>query len=197
MKKRIVFIIVVGFMASFGFAQATDTIQPQSQYQKPVPVVKPEKKKQTSYRKIFYGGSIGLSFGSYTSIRLNPMIGYRLTSKLSTGFKFLYEYSKYHSSYNSDKTYDNYGASIFARYRFIPQAYIHAEYNFVNYQAYGINGDSYRYTVPYLLVGGGFIQKVGANTFLYAEILFDVLNDSNSQYSPWNPFYSFGVSVGF
>jgi len=200
MKRSFVIMAVLCFVFSFSYAQTADTVKNESEshYQKTVPAPKTveRKKQKSSYKKVFYGGSFGMSFGSYTSFRLYPMIGYRLTSRLSTGVKFLYEYSKYNSNY-SDKSFHNYGVSVFSRYRFIPQAYIHAEYNYVNYEAYNYNNERYRYAVPYLFLGGGYVQKIGGRTFLYAEVLFDVLNDENSPYSAWNPFYSVGVSVGF
>jgi len=204
MKKTLLLLIIV-FSINIAFSQTTDTVivstsdttyQQESQKQDTPKQqkVEPKKKSKASLNKVFFGGSLGLSFGSYTSIRVYPMIGYKLTPKLSTGVKFMYEYAKHSSSSN---TYNNYGGSIFARYRIIPQIYVHAEYNYMNYQGYNYLNEGYRYAVPYLFVGGGFVQRIGKNSYAYAEILFDVLNDSNSPYNEWNPFYSVGVSVGF
>ena len=205
MKKTILLLILV-FSISLAFSQvststdvntADTTYQQESQKKEQVEKVKKVKKQpkaKASYKKVFFGGSLGLSFGSYTSIRVYPMIGYKLTPKLSTGVKFMYEYAKHHSSSNS---YNNYGGSLFARYRLISQIYVHAEYNYMNYQGYNYLNEGYRYAVPYLFLGGGFAQRIGNNSYAYAEILFDVLNDSHSPYNEWNPFYSVGVSVGF
>ncbi len=38
--------------------------------------------------KLFAGGSLGLSFGSYTLINLSPQIGYRFNKYLSSGVGF-------------------------------------------------------------------------------------------------------------
>jgi len=199
MKKTMLLSILV-LSVNLLFSQTINTTEinkSDSTYQQKSPEqeqVKKQKKAKSHQNKLFFGGSLGFSFGSYTSIRVYPMIGYKLTPKLSTGVKFMYEYSKHNASSN---TYNNYGASIFARYRIIPQIYVHAEYNYMNYQGYNYNNEGYRYAVPYLFLGGGFVQRIGKSTYAYAEILFDVLNDSNSPYNEWNPFYSVGVSVGF
>ncbi|OYT15477.1 MAG: hypothetical protein B7C24_12825 [Bacteroidetes bacterium 4572_77] len=155
-----------------------------------------QKKSTNHLNKMFFGGSMGFSFGSYTSIRVYPLIGYRLTPKLSMGLKLQYEYAKQNHN-THEYTYHNYGFGLFSRFKFIPQAYIHAEYNYMNYESYTLNSENYRYAVPYLLLGGGYIQKIGKRTSAYVEILFDVLNDSNSPYQQWTPFYTVGVSTSF
>lgn len=156
-----------------------------------------QKNQRSDYiSKIFYGGSFGLSFGSVTSIRINPLVGYKITPKLSAGVTGLYEFNSY-DSYYGRQNYNNYGGSVFTRFRFIPQAYAHAEFNFISYEFSGFNNSKYRQGVPFILLGGGFAQRIGGNTFAYAQILFDVLQDRNSPYGAWEPFYSVGVSVGF
>lgn len=192
-------LLIVSFILSIslGYSQTVDStqtnVQPKNNEQ-----IKPAKKNSSkpSLKKVFLGGSLGLSFGTYTSVRLYPMIGYKVTPKFSIGTKFMYEYAK-NSAYSNNNTYNNYGLSVFSRYRIIPQVYVHAEYNYMNYEGYSFNNENYRYAVPYLFLGGGFVQKTGRNSHIYAEILFDVLNDSNSPYAEWTPFYSVGVSMGF
>ena len=198
--KNLIMMMSFVLISAMGFSQISDTTnaQTQTKYQKQTKPAEPIKynNSKASFKKLYFGGSMGFSFGNYTSVRIYPLIGYKVTPKLSAGFKFMYEYAK-SNYYSESKTYNNYGASIFSRYRIIPQIYLHAEYSYMNYQSYKFNGESYRYGVPYLLLGGGFVQRIGASSFAYAEILFDVLNDSNSPYAEWAPFYSVGVSVGF
>jgi len=50
--------------------------------------------------------------------------------------------------------------------------------------------------VPFLMLGGGYIQPISPTTSLFVEVLFDVLQDSNSPYDAWTPFVSVGISVG-
>jgi hypothetical protein len=97
----------------------------------------------------------------------------------------------------------NYGGSIFARYRIIPQIYAHAEYVYFSYEqisSINFSGNSYnteRVWVPFLLLGGGVSQMVSPGVWVFAEVLFDVINDPNSPYKSGDPFVSFGVGVGF
>ncbi len=146
--------------------------------------------------KIYYGGNIGLALGSYTMIGVYPLVGYKVTPSLSTGLKVGYEYIS-DKRYSSNHTTSNYGASIFARYRIIQPLYVHLEYAGMNYELYNQLGESNRRWVPFLLAGAGYSQHLGGRTWLVAQILFDVLQNSNSPYRSWEPFYSIGISAGF
>ena len=44
-------------------------------------------KKQSGEKKVYYGGYINFSLGSYTSIGIEPMIGYKIIPRLSVGAK--------------------------------------------------------------------------------------------------------------
>jgi hypothetical protein len=143
--------------------------------------------------QLYFGGSVGLSFGSYTQIGLYPLIGYKITPKLSTGVKLTYQYVS-DSRYSTSYTTSNYGGSVFARYRIIPLIYAHIEYESINYESYY---DSSRKWVPFLFVGGGLTKRMGGNTWLIAQVLFDVIQNEDSPYSAGAPFFSIGVGFGF
>jgi hypothetical protein len=155
--------------------------------------------------KWYYGGNIGFSFwNDYFYLGVYPLVGYKVTPILSLGAKVGY-------AYISDDRYEpfpalntsNYGGSLFSRYRIIPQIYAHAEFAYWSYEnisSFNTVNNTYnteRYWVPYLLLGGGFSQNVGPNVWLFAEVLFDVINDENSPYESGEPFISFGAGVGF
>lgn len=155
-----------------------------------------EKPKAPIKDKIYYGGYVNLSFGSYTVVGIEPMIAYKLKPKLSVGLKINYTYTS--SNYSGTKyTSSSYGGSIFARYRVIPPLYAHVEYAAYNYEFYNSLGESTREWVPFLFVGAGYSQKMGGRAWLNFQILFDVLQSSKSPYNDWEPFYSIGVGVGF
>ena len=142
---------------------------------------------------IFYGGYINLSFGSYTVIGIEPMVGYKLTPKLSTGVKVRYNYiqdDRYAKSY----TTSTYGGSIFGRYLVTSKFYAQAEAASYSYEYY-LSGE--REWVPFLLMGGGFTQPLSERTWLNIEILFDVLQDEKSPYEDWEPFFSIGIGASF
>lgn len=146
--------------------------------------------------KIYFGGTIGLSFGNYTAIRIAPLAAYKIKPKLSVGLQIGYEYVR-DSRYSETLTSHNYGGSIFSRYRIIPQVFAHAEYAMVNYEIHTSLDTSERKTVPYLFLGGGYSQQVAPGTWMFVQVLFDVLQSNDSPYDDWEPFFSIGVGVGF
>lgn len=154
----------------------------------------PAPKQSSTQNRVYYGGSVSLAFSGAFRIGIYPMIGYKLSPKASLGAEVGYEYVNYD---NTDKSASNYGGSVFARYRVVPQAYGMAKFQAVSYEFFGITGDSSRETVPFLLLGGGVVQRVAPRTTAYAEVLFDVLQDESSPYESWEPFVNVGVGVGF
>jgi len=144
--------------------------------------------------KIYYGGSVTLSFGDATQVGIFPMIGYKISPKFSLGGEVGYEYVNYD---DIDESSHNFGGGVFGRYRFIPQLYGHAELDLVSYDIPALSGESSREAVPFLLLGGGYVHQVSPRTSLFAEVLVDVLQDENSPYDDWEPILSIGVGVGF
>ncbi len=145
-------------------------------------------------QRIYYGGSFTFSIGSTTRIGIFPSVAYKITPKTSGGIGLSYEYVDYEGPGRSGH---NYGVSTFARYRILPQIYGHAEYRVSSYQLFTTPDDSRRTTVPFLLLGGGYVNQISPRTWAYVEILFDVLNDPNSPYPEGEPVGNIGVSVGF
>jgi hypothetical protein len=194
MKSLLSILLITFITAGVSFCQDTDTTQVSTQQQQQQ---KPAKKKHPpSYKRVYFGGYMSLTVGSYTRIGVYPLIGYKFTPKLSGGVKIGYEYvrdNRFASTYQTN----NYGGSIFARYRIIPQLYAHVEYEQINYELYNIDGTSTREWVPFLYVGGGYSQPLGGNVWLNAQVLFDVLQDERSPYRRWDPVFSVGIAAGF
>jgi len=173
----------------------TVTTPAAAQQSTPPAVVPPSSQPRRKLRdRVYFGGSVTLSFGDVTRIGVYPMIAYKFTPKLSLGTEFGYEWVKYD---DIDESANNYGWSIFSNYRIIPQLYAHAEYQMVNYEIFTSPTTSDREWIPYLLLGGGLSSRIGANTWGYVEVLFDVLNDEHSPYDKGEPIISAGVGVGF
>jgi hypothetical protein len=147
--------------------------------------------------KYYWGGYLNVVFGSYTAIGIEPLIAYKVTPKFSTGAILTYEYvsDNTNSGYTTKST--NYGASIFTRYRIVPQFYFHAEFSEMKYDSYNSSGYNTHYWVPFLFVGGGFSQQISQNSWMNTQILFDVIQNEHSPYSGGVPFYSIGFGVGF
>ena len=153
------------------------------------------KSKRNIRDNLFFGGYINLSFGSYTVIGIEPMVGYRLTSKFSTGVKVRYNYIE-DDRYAQTYTTSTYGGSLFGRYFVTPKFYAQAEAATYNYETFYFGGGSDREWVPFLLLGGGIKQPLSERTWLNVEILFDVLQDDGSPYEDWEPFFSIGIGAG-
>ncbi len=182
--KKIILVLVLSIATvagSFAQTEEEEITQPQEQ--------------STYQITPYYGLTFGLGIGNYTSINLRPMVGFHITPKFSAGMRVNYEYIKDKRS-TYDIIWNNYGASIFGRYRFVPRFYGHAEFAYNNY-TYKILDEKQNNWVPLLLIGGGYVQPLGNNVALVAEILFDVIQDENSPYSSYEPFWSIGVQVGF
>jgi hypothetical protein len=142
--------------------------------------------------RFYFGGSVGLMLSNdLTRVSVQPMVGYKLGPKASVGAKLGYEYYNDHRA-DQDFESHNYGGSVFTRYRVIPQAYAHAEFEYTSYDF----GDA-RVWVPFLLLGGGYTQPISKKSQFMVEVLFDVLQDSNSPYDAWEPVVNVGVGVGF
>ena len=150
-----------------------------------------QKPKQT-YSPVYYGGTLGFNFfGDVFSISVQPLVGYKFTPKLSGGITFIYQYFR-DNRFDPSLTYHNYGGTVFSRYRIIPQLYAHAEFAYISYDF--VTG---REAVPFLLLGGGYSQRIAPTAWAYVQVLFDVIQDSKSPYKNWDPWISIGVAAGF
>ncbi len=145
---------------------------------------------------LFYGGYINLSFGNYSVLGIEPMVGYKWDENISTGVKLRYDYIR-DSRYDTTRTTSNYGGSIFGRYRITSEFYAQLEPAAYNYELYYSDGSSEREWVPYLFAGGGYRKPLGERSWLYVEIMFDLLQDEKSPYDDWTPFFSIGAGTGF
>ena len=151
---------------------------------------------QPGPKKIYYGGTVGLSFGDYFRFSIVPFVGYKLKPKLHIGGKVGYEYIE-DSRYAEELTSHNYGASVFTRVFPRPSIYGHAEFAYMSYKYMVSDTESDRFWVPFLYVGGGLVKPIGQSASVFVEVLFDVLQDDKSPYEDWAPFISAGVGVGF
>jgi hypothetical protein len=151
--------------------------------------------------RIWFGGGVGLSFGTFTAIQLDPMVGYKVDKpgKLSLGVGGSYWYFR-DNRFSIPYEFNAYGYRIFSRYRFIEQAFAHVEWLHMNVETrrFGPLSDiGRRAWVPHLLVGGGYMQRLGGRSSVFLQVLFDVVQDPNSLYYGVGPIFGGGVAVGF
>ena len=94
-------------------------------------------------------------------------------------------------------------ASPWIGYKISQNLYAHSAFVYSSYErikSFNINQQTYeteRNWISFLLVGADYMQSIRKNICTYGKILFDVLQDSNSPYKKWDPFFSAGIEVGF
>jgi hypothetical protein len=192
--KNILLLVLLTGLVSYAQTNDPDSTKPSQP---------PQEVQQSQPSKWYYGGTVGFNFwGDYFYLSVNPLVGYQVSPKFSVGGKLQYAYINDQRYDPLELTSHNYGASIFTRYRPIYQIYLHAEFAYASYENYTIYANPYRAEsernwVPFLLLGGGFVQHIGPNASVYAEVLFDVIQDENSPYEDWDPIISIGAGVGF
>ena len=156
-------------------------------------------KKKFDRSKIYAGGNIGLLFGTITVVDIYPIIGYRLTKDLSAGFGVTYQYFS-DNRYNPNFSTSIYGGSVFARYVIVENLFAHSEYELINREfilidtSTGTIVDRSRRNVGSLLVGGGYRQRIGSNSYFVLMALWN-LNESVYSLYP-NPIIRMGVNIG-
>ncbi len=188
MKKIILLIFLICAMMSNSWALNAGKDEQYSRLSKQDKIIQPD--------RIYYGAELGLSFGDYFQISVIPMIGYKLTPKFSVGGKIGYSYTA-DKRFEEKITSNSYGASIFSRYSLIAGLYAHAEFAYFSYEFQTRQLESEREWVPFIMLGGGYTLPISANTSMFVEVLWDVLQDENSPYDSSDPFIKIGVGVGF
>ncbi len=150
----------------------------------------------SSRSNIFYGGGISASFGTVDYVELSPMIGMHLDSRTSVGTSILYRYRNDDRN-NRSVTTNDYGASLFARYRIIPSFYIEADYEYLDHEYYSGSSGTERRQYHSFLAGGGMSTPISSNAAMYMSVLYNFsYEEDDSPYSdPW--VVRFGVSIGF
>jgi hypothetical protein len=143
--------------------------------------------------KVYFGGNVGLQFGSATFLAISPLVGYKISPKLSAGVGITYQYYHY-----KDKYYDIqsnvYGARVFGRYMITDYLFGHVEYEYLNLEEYNFLPKR-RVDVGSLLAGGGYMQRLGPRSAMVAMILY---NFTESYYTPYqNPIIRIGMNFGF
>lgn len=151
-----------------------------------LPANEPQPKKPIRER-LFFGGELGLQFGTITFINISPLIGYKITERLSAGLgpKYLYYRDKFFAYSTS-----MYGGRVFVRYNITPAIFAHAEYEVLNLETYFKR----RENVESIFVGGGFRQRIGQKSFMALTALWNI---NESVYSPYvNPIIRMEFIIG-
>ena len=134
--------------------------------------------------RLFFGGDLGLSFGTITYIRVAPIIGYNINPKLAVGVGPSYQY--YDDTRFPGSSSSIYGGSIFGRYFVLENIFLQSEFEVLNLEelSFYSNSDYFpsRVTIPVLFVGGGFSQRTANGSGFFIGIFYDLIGDINSPY---------------
>jgi len=154
--------------------------------------------------RIFTGGGMGLSFSNYYSyFSISPLIGIKLTPKIAAGVQVQYRYTKYKQTVPSFTTND-YGISPFVRYNFYGPFFLHAEYEYLNYEypsPYSQN-ETIRRGFNSVMAGGGLFQPIGRHAGFYMMALYNfsyVAPATQYDVTPYNSplVLRVGITAGF
>jgi len=181
--------------------------------------------KKSFAERLYFGGALGLSIGSYSSlVDISPIMGFGVTDDFIVGIGLTYKHYRlkdyYYNSADgsfSDSRTNIYGGSIWARYflskteiPIIENIFLHGEIEpltFVNQYKFSPGGniqDPYgnryieekeRINITGVYLGGGLRQMVSNRSYLYIEVLWDFNEGLYSPYS--NPRIRIGFAAGF
>ncbi len=146
----------------------------------------------TPVQRIFWGGNLGLMFGSNTYIAVDPVVGYRLTNRISAGVGGNYSWTK--SNYYN-YTIQTFGGNVFASYTIIKDLgeilpfndngaiLAYGELSLINisdyYQNSPVSGEVWAYTP---LAGLAYQSPVGSRSYVLLMILYNFNESSVSPY---------------
>jgi hypothetical protein len=197
--KQSTFIIALCLTTFSVFSQVEESIQPEGKKQE-------KREKMSSRERLVFGGDIGLSFGTITYIKLAPVVGYRLTDRLTAGLGPIYIYENYKYSHLETSTYGGKAIASFTVIRGsdlggnfnLGNVMLHVENEVVNVEPlYYYSNNSYyafgnRIWIDNLLLGGGISQQISGRFAISVFILWDVTQNRYSPYS--NPIFKFGFN---
>ncbi len=149
------------------------------------------KKKEPIKDKLFFGGGIGLQFGTVTLIEVAPIVGYKVTPRFQPGIGLTYSYYN-DNRYTYPVNYSTYGGSVFARFFLFEGLFAHAEAEALNIKVYYSATATSREWIENYLIGGGYFQKMGERSGMYLLVLWNLNQTDLTPYA--NPVIRIGFS---
>ncbi|MBK9226594.1 MAG: hypothetical protein IPL67_05965 [Ignavibacteria bacterium] len=140
-----------------------------------------------------------MTFGDYTELRLSGVVGYRLSREISGGVKATYRSSwdkQVTSSQEEVTATDNsFGGGAYIQYNPAKEFYLLSEYSYQKYTTETTQGGIER-DVNFVFLGLGYTNELSPNVFLNAGMKVDVLNDQDSPFGDFTPFFEVGIVAG-
>lgn len=148
--------------------------------------------------KLYYGGSFGLQFGTYTNISLLPTVTYRLTDKLGIGVGGVYHFIR-----EGDISLNNYGGRALLQAETFEigdgAILLHAEVEMLSLEYLSaFNAGFYetsRKSIALPMLGIGYRQRIGEKASFDLLLLYNVNEDRLNPYS--NPVFRASFNLPF
>lgn len=132
--------------------------------------------------RIYFGAGVGFLTGTgFTQFSLNPLVGYMVNSRFSTGIVIRYQNYIY-SFARPSFSIQQYGLSPFVRYKLNQEFFLYGEYSLINSPSF-ITRTSERALYTRLPVGLGYFFPVGNkrggfNTVLLYDLIYKNQNSA-------------------
>lgn len=131
--------------------------------------------------RLYFGGNLGLQFGTVTLVDVSPLVGVMVTPKLSGGLGATFQYYDDNRFYGAQDT--SYGGRVFGRYNVLPNIFTQLEYESINWEAYDNVSENFRRTWSNaLFVGAGYFAPFGRRGGANFTFLYNVLHDNRTSY---------------
>ena len=152
--------------------------------------------KESFWKRVTFGGNVGLQLGNPINILVSPAIGYIPKGKLfkdkfmfGIGATYMYQKIKYAGI---DYEANIYGGRTFARYLIYQNFFAYLEHEFLNTPVFVTNGRERRW-VNSVFLGGGYLLKITQNGGVMISVLY------NLAWTPVHPLYSspWNIRIGF
>ena len=137
--------------------------------------------------RLFFGGTLGLQFGTLTNIEVSPVVGFWLLPRLAVAGGPMFTYYKY---YDDETTM--YGGKFYSQFVLLQDLnnvlpvgihtgiFLHLEDELLSLESADWQAPPYsseRFTVNTVFLGGGISQQLGRRSFMNIMVLW-ALQDS-------------------
>jgi len=187
-------VIAAALLASVAFAQSPETTPPPESPTpaEPTSPPPPPRPAPAGPSKWFFGGGLGISFGSVDYISISPMVGYHVVPRFDVALQPFYSYTNY--DYN-DFSANNYGADLIARFKAIRALFVEGRYEWISYEYLDVQGNNARSSDSYPFAGVGYYLGRG-RVGIAVSALYNFNYDENDPYRPYDSPWLFQVTAG-
>jgi hypothetical protein len=184
---RLFILIALALSLSISVFSQENGISAKPKEQRPIA----PKEFNTFKERLYFGGNIGLGFGTTTYINLSPLVGCKITKQFSAGGGIVYNY--FSQTYGAKKYVSTiYGVSAFARYMVLENLFAQVGLDRLNVMDYSASNS--RIWIDNILIGGGYRQAISGRGSLVASIFYNINDTPLSPYQ--NPIIQIGFNVG-